>query len=860
MKYRSIKLAGTHLKPVSILVIQAIAAVGTSCRAWADAPQHFAAVEFNEQFLDSSDSEKLDVSRFNKGQEVLPGTYRSDIYVNDAWKGKLNIEVRELGGDSHEVVPCMNADLLERLGVDPRKLSAESTAKLETADKGCLTLSDLIPNAVASFDGGEQRLDVSIPQIVMNSRARGYVDPKYWEDGVPAAMLQYNANAYHSSSPQFNNDSQYLGLIGGINAGAWRFRYQGNLTNTSNGGSHFQSVQTYVQRGFKGIKSQLTAGDTFTDGALFDSYGVRGVTLGTDDRMYPESQRGYAPVIHGIANSNAKVQIRQNGNIIYETTVSPGAFEIDDLYPTGYGGNLDVIVTEADGSQHISTVPYAAAVNALRPGVTRYSATIGEYRDATLNIHPFVSQFTIQHGISNLLTLYGGITAADLYFAGMVGTALNTSVGAFGVDVTSATASFKRLGTRNGASVRLSYSQLIAPTDTNIAIAAYRYSTSGFFSLPDAMTMRQLNDDGQLAAMSALQKSRVQFVLNQSIGSSGRFGSVYAMGSVTSYWNRSGHDTQYQIGYNNSWKRLTYGASLVRQYQVDADRWDNRIMLNLTVPLGLGSHAPQSSTYFQHDTSDSSSSIQQSITGTLGEDNAITYGLNGNFNDGGHARSSFNAGANVGYMSPFALLTANASTGRQYSQVGASVSGGVVAWGDGVAFTPNMGETVAVVEAKDAAGAKLANGSGLRVDPWGHAVVSGIQPYSNNDVEIDPKGLPLNIELKSTVQRTAPTAGAVVKLKFETEDKGKSAVMRVLQANGKPLPFGATVSDDAQNTVGTVAQGSRIIAVGLKLDSGKLNVKWGDASDQTCSVPYQLPEKTNSVTPILLKIADGVCQ
>ncbi|WP_250511025.1 FimD/PapC C-terminal domain-containing protein [Caballeronia sp. GACF4] len=148
----------------------------------------------------------------------------------------------------------------------------------------------------------------------------------------------------------------------------------------------------------------------------------------------------------------------------------------------------------------------------------------------------------------------------------------------------------------------------------------------------------------------------------------------------------------------------------------------------------------------------------------------------------------------------------------------------------------------------------------LGVDPWGHAVVSGIQPYSNNDVEIDPKGLPLNIELKSTVQRTAPTAGAVVKLKFETEDKGKSAVMRVLQANGKPLPFGATVSDDAQNTVGTVAQGSRIIAVGLKLDSGKLNVKWGDASDQTCSVPYQLPEKTNSVTPILLKIADGVCQ
>ena len=137
-------------------------------------------------------------------------------------------------------------------------------------------------------------------------------------------------------------------------------------------------------------------------------------TLGSDDRMYPESQRGYAPVVRGIANSNARVQVRQNGNIIYETTVAPGAFEIDDLYPTGYGGNLDVVVTEADGTQHISTVPYAAAVNALRPGVTRYSASIGQYRDPTVDIHPFVAQFTVQRGINNLFTLYGGVSAADM--------------------------------------------------------------------------------------------------------------------------------------------------------------------------------------------------------------------------------------------------------------------------------------------------------------------------------------------------------------------------------------------------------------------------------------------------------------
>ena len=47
----------------------------------------------------------------------------------------------------------------------------------------------------------------------------------------------------------------------------------------------------------------------------------------------PDSQRGYAPVVRGIAQTNARVRIEQNGSLIYETTVPPGEFAIDDIYP-----------------------------------------------------------------------------------------------------------------------------------------------------------------------------------------------------------------------------------------------------------------------------------------------------------------------------------------------------------------------------------------------------------------------------------------------------------------------------------------------------------------------------------------------
>ncbi|XNM73747.1 fimbria/pilus outer membrane usher protein [Escherichia coli] len=43
----------------------------------------------------------------------------------------------------------------------------------------------------------------------------------------------------------------------------------------------------------------------------------RGAQLASDDNMLPDSQRGFAPVIHGIARGTAQVTIKQNGYDIY---------------------------------------------------------------------------------------------------------------------------------------------------------------------------------------------------------------------------------------------------------------------------------------------------------------------------------------------------------------------------------------------------------------------------------------------------------------------------------------------------------------------------------------------------------------
>ncbi|KVH45674.1 fimbria/pilus outer membrane usher protein [Burkholderia diffusa] len=819
------------------------AAIGPSTSA--------AEINFNDQLLYPIGGGRVDISRFNKGNVILPGTYRADLYVNQAWVGRVEVVMRSVSDDARNVQACFDQALLERVGVDLTKLTADASSRL--AATRCAPLQELVPAAIAQFDMGEQRLDVSVPQAAQTRSARGYVDPRYWDDGVTAARLQYNANVYSYSSGGVSTTSGYLGLAAGMNVGAWRFRHLGNISFDSRNGNHYQSIQTYVERSLAGLRSRLTVGDAFTDGSVFDSFGFRGVQLASDDRMYPDSQRGYAPTIHGIANTSARVQVRQNGNIIYETTVAPGAFVIDDLYPTGYGSDLEVVVTEADGSVHISKVPYAAAVNSLRPGITRYEFTAGQYRNTNTTRDPKLFQATVQHGLTNLLTVYGGLLAAQGYTAGSVGAALNTGFGAFGLDITQAWTRLQGLPDRSGYSVRLAYSKLIELTGTNFSVAAYRYSSSGYLGLADAVAL----SNTETGALTSIQRHRVQLTMSQTLPQG--YGSFYVTGSTQNYWNRSGSDTQFQVGYNNSFRRITYGISASRQFDLTTSRWDNRFLINVAIPLGIGSHAPYSTTSLQRDTR-SSFDLQQSVTGALGVDNSFTYGLRMDQSGGNGAPNNTSLGGNVSYLSPIATITANASTSRTYRQAGAGLSGGVVAYAGGVAFTPVMGETMAIIEAKDAVGARVANRNGLRIDPWGHTIVSSLTPFASNVIEIDPKGLPVQVELKSTEQHVAPTAGAIVRMRFETENVGRTAIFEAHTLEGKPVPFGAEVFDSNGQSVGIVAQSGRVIAHKLSNNSGMLIIKWGDSASERCSVAYTLPDVAATAEAMSRMMKGMVCQ
>src|SRR5699024_8029067 len=151
-------------------------------------------------------------------------------------------------------------------------------------------------------------------------------------------------------------------------------------------------------------------GDTYSNGALLSGTPLRGFQLQSDERMLPSSLRGFAPLIEGIAATNATVTIVQNGNEIYSTTVTAGRFLINDLYASGANGDLTVNILEADGSKRSFVVPYTSTSQLLRPGKSKYDLSIGAVRNGYKPLDEHAALATWQYGLNNTVTLNSALT------------------------------------------------------------------------------------------------------------------------------------------------------------------------------------------------------------------------------------------------------------------------------------------------------------------------------------------------------------------------------------------------------------------------------------------------------------------
>ena len=819
---------------------------------------------FNPRFLSDDPTAVADLSGFENGQEIPPGTYRVDIYLNDGYMTTRDVTF-DAGDKGKGLLPCLTRGQLASMG-----LSTSSIAGLgELPADSCVPLLEMIEDMTIRFDVAQQRLYLTIPQAFMGNRARGSIPPELWDDGINALLLNYNftGNTVHNDIGGSSNYA-YLNLQSGLNLGAWRLRdnttwsYSSGSANNEN---QWQHINTWLERDVTPLRSRLTLGDSYTNGDIFDGINFRGAQLASDDNMLPDSQKGFAPVIHGIARGTAQVSIKQNGYEIYQSTVPPGPFTINDLYAAGNSGDLQVTIKEADGSSQVFTVPYSSVPVLQREGYSRYTVTAGEYRSGNNQQEkPKFFQGTLLQGLPAGWTLYGGTQLADRYHAFNLGVGKNMGeLGALSLDVTQANATLPDDSDHQGQSVRFLYNKSLTDTGTNIQLVGYRYSTHGYFSFADTTYSRMsgynvATQDGVIEVKPTFtdyynlaynKRGKIQASITQQLG---RTATLYMNGSHQTYWGTGKADQQLQAGLNAAIDDINWTLS----YSLTKNAWqqgrDQMLAVNVNIPFSHWLRSDSKSAWRHASASSSMSndlhgrmSTLAGLHGTLLEDNNLSYSMQTGYAGGGEGNSGGTGYAALNYRGGYGNANVGYSRSDGIKQLYYGLSGGVLAHADGVTLSQPMNDTVVLIKAPGADNVKVENQTGVQTDWRGYAVLPYATEYRENRVALDTNSLADNVDLDDAVASVVPTHGAIVRAEFKAH-VGLKLLMSLIY-NGKPVPFGALVTSDGSQASSIVADNGQVYLSGMPL-AGKVRAKWGEGPNASCEADYSLPpEKQNQL-------------
>ncbi|EIL0863427.1 fimbrial biogenesis outer membrane usher protein [Salmonella enterica] len=786
----------------------------------------------------------VDLTLFEQAGGQLPGVYQVSVRINKEYKGSYPLQFVQ---QESRLYPLLTPAQLELWDVSADKISAFMAMTGETLlDK---PLYRYIPGAKVTFDFQTLTVDISVPQFYMNKTLRGTTDPARWDNGITALFSNYRfsgANTWqdNKTAADSKTDSYFLTLNNGINLGAWRLRNTAtgswSRQNTERGDSRhsrqWKNNETVLLRDIGELRSRLSAGQTSTPGDIFDSFTFTGAQLASEVAMWADNRRSFAPVIRGIAAGSARVTVRQNNNTIYETWVPAGAFEIDDLPGGGTNGDLLVTVTEDSGKTHQFTVAYSSLAVMLREGDSKYALSAGKYRQYGSGPEPAFGQFTLSHGFPWRMTGYGGGQVTDKYQAAALGAGVDAGVlGAFSADVTFSRAQLYTEKKVQGQSYRAQYSKNMLSTGSSVTLAAYRYSTENFYTLSE-----QIQAQVPLQERNSLnnrRKNRLQLSLNQQLPDS-QWGTLYVTGLIQDYWEKSGSELSLSGGYNNSWQGLSYTLNYMHT-RTPGYRPEQQVSVNVSVPLSR--FLPSAWANYSLSTGSRGETSQQAgLSGTALERNNLAYSVNQSYRN----RGAGNSGSlSLGYTGSLGEVNGGYNYSRDTQRVDYGVRGGVMLHEGGLTLSPPLGGNMtpaALVRIEGEPGIGLSSAA-VTTDWRGYAVVPYLSAYRNNSIGVDTYSLPDELDIRDTVQQRVPSGGAVVLADFKAR-RGKQALIRLTTQEGKPVPFGATVSITGEGTnTSIVGEGGEVYLTGLESRGGLL-AQWGNGKQ--CRAGYNLGPDT----------------
>ncbi len=690
------------------------------------------------------------------------------IIVNDAYRGRVLLDFYQPNK------PCLTAPLLREWGV-----RHEIVEKMRFSKNLCV-MSDALTklNILHFYDPKAQLVTLVIPNDIFSNMENGVATSR-WNDGITAMFVDYNINYAHYSGERYQdaerNVSLFADITVGFNMGPWRLRYEPIYQKDTWGEPTWHTERLLAFRSIKSWRSALSIGDSYTSSTLFDSVKYRGLNLSSDDRMLPDGLRTFSPWIRGYARSNAKVTIRQNGEVIYQTFVSPGTFILKDVYPPAPDGDIDITIKESDGTESYRRIPYSAMPNLAHPGQWKYDFTVGKYQNyfGIEQQEPLFHQISLSYGLPNDTTIYAGILNSSLYRSTVVG--LGKSFGPWGalsLDNTFAEAEDPRIkGKDRGSAIRVRYAKAFPLQESALSLLYQYYPDQHYRTFNETVAQQNTYswdwEDGIFVGEFDIEKKyRLEARYNQYLSDSSNLYVTLSREAMRGANNKG--ETSIELGYSDTWGDLD--INVYAEYtNYSYSKAQAQIGISLSLSLDAINLSRIRLNYDRTQVKDSTDSRRIGVSGTLLDDYSLSYDLStskdrqyGDSEDYS-ADYQYNAGGlRIGY-----------SKGEDYRQKTVELTGSAVLHSHGLTLGQSLGETIAIVSLPGKSGVGVDNQYGTTTDWRGYAVVSSLTPYRVNRLSLNPYDLPESEDDTPLEIEVVPTAGAIMFSHFGINQKAK---------------------------------------------------------------------------------------
>ncbi|RZT36314.1 fimbria/pilus outer membrane usher protein [Cupriavidus agavae] len=782
--------------------------------------------DFDLDMLKSRGIDPRVADYFMEGARFSPGVTLVSLNVNGKSKGSAMVRFDEKGK------LCFDARFLERAGLRMPGRSvearAEGTDEAEAADAlktdvsalhatpppvdGCLDFRAAWPATVVTLKPNSATVDLLVPTDALQMESGAQSD---FHTGGTAALLNYDLLATRSHTD--GSTTRYFSAANefGFNAGDWIIRNRNMYSNDGNT-SDFSHLYAYAQRTFARQEAVFQAGEINVGNSIFPGPSIVGA------QWFPEMalrrDTGPGTSIDGIAQTQARIEVRQAGTVIYTTMVPPGPFTLTNVPLLNGSNDVEVTVIEATGDSRRFTVP-AAQLNSGSLGVTPgYALAVGKLRElgGDALVKPWMATATGTWRAARNIGLTGGL---------MVGTQYQGA--GFGVDA-------RVFANTTNLSLRTLLSNATRENLRGGQLTASASSTLGpMFSINGTVTQetpgyRSLTDTTLDTTADWISSHyRGQYTAGVSFNHP-------ALGGMTVNYNRSvlfSHETTQRItaSWGKTFKYATVSLSLEKGIGGGSSDTGNSVYFSVSIPLGKRSVRAYVNRI--------SGETRPGVTYNDAVSDIFNYSLNA---EGRPSDNSAAGSANASITPYYTRLNLGVSQyGSDSTSYNASLTGGLVAHRHGVTFSPYpVGDTFGIASLGDVSGIKIATPQGpVWTDPWGQAVISNAPAYVTSSVEIATRTLPRNIDVTNAFRQIRPGRGSVSFVDFDVI-KVRRLLLHTVDDTGQPLPRNATVVD-AEGTFLTTVLNDGSIFLSNTAAAGGMQVIRADGT--ACALDFKMP-------------------